>query len=66
MPTGHFIWSFDAHINDLHFPDPGFGIKYVDDSSAAHSCKNPGDETIQECEDYMNDWSIKTSYEKQS
>ncbi len=30
---------FVAHINDLHFPDPAFGIKYVDDSSAADSSK---------------------------
>ncbi len=51
--------AFVTHINDLHFPDPAFGIKYVDDSSAAHSSKNPGDETIQKCVDYMNDWSIE-------
>ncbi len=44
---------------DLHFPDPAFGIKYVDDSSAAHSSKNPGDETIQKGADYINDWSIE-------
>ncbi len=30
--------AFVAH--DLHFRDPAFGIKYVDDSSAAHSSKN--------------------------
>ncbi len=51
--------AFVADINDLNFPDPAFGIKYVDDSSAAHSSKNPGDVTIQECADYMNDWSIE-------
>ncbi len=51
--------AFVAHINDLYFPDPAFGIKYVDDSSAAHSSKTPGDETIQESADYMNDWSIE-------
>ncbi len=39
--------AFVAHINDLRFPDPAFGIKYVDDSSAAHSSKNPWDETSQ-------------------
>ncbi len=62
MPTGHSIWclTFVTHINDLHFPDPAFGIQYVDDSSAAHSSKNPGDETIQKCADYMNDWSIQS------
>ncbi len=38
--------AFVAHMNDLHFPDPAFGIKYVDDSSAAHSSKNTSDETI--------------------
>ncbi len=51
--------AFVAHIKDLHFPDPAVGIKYVDDSSAAHSSKNPGDKTIQKCADYMNDWSIE-------
>ncbi len=55
---GHL--AFVTHINDLHFPDPAFGIKYVDDSSAVHSSKNPGDETIQKCADYMNDWSIQS------
>ncbi len=35
-PQGTLFRSlhFVAHINDLHFPDPAFGIKYVDDSSA--------------------------------
>ncbi len=51
--------AFVPHINDLHFPDLAFGIKYVDDSLAAHSSKSPGDETIQVCADYMNDWSIE-------
>ncbi len=51
--------AFVDHINDLHFPDPAFSIKYVDDSSAAHSSENPGDETIRKCADYMNDWSIE-------
>ncbi len=32
-----------------------FGIKYINDSSAAHSSKNTGDETIQNSADYMND-----------
>ncbi len=51
--------AFAANINDLHFTGPAFGIKYVDDSSAAHSSKNPGDGTIQKGVDYMNDWSIE-------
>ncbi len=51
--------DFVAHINDLHFPDPAFGIKYIDDASAAHSAKNRSDDTIQECADYINDWLIE-------
>ncbi len=55
--------AFVAHINDLHFPDTALGIKYAGDSSAAHSSKNQRDETIQECADYMNDWT-KENYMK--
>ncbi len=50
-------FAFVAHINDLRFPDNAFGIKYMDDSSAAHSFKNTGGEGIQECVDYINDWT---------
>ncbi len=70
MPTGHSVGSlaFVAHINDLCFPDYGFGIKYVDASPATHSSKNPGYETIQECTDYINDWTkenhMKSNAEK--
>ena len=49
--------AFISHINDLQTPAPTITVKFVDDTEALHSSKDPKDKSLQNAATYINDWT---------